>query len=113
MFARYCGPGYAAHWDQAVEAIIDCMSYPHPTLKQAITRAFHFQVENILKTLGNAEAAANLPEKIINVGRQVTKKQNSHLGPAKINNKNFLSYDFIFCLDCKHCGYFIFGYIGS
>jgi len=70
MFARYCGPGYAAHWDQAVEAIIDCMSYPHPTLKQAITRAFHFQVENILKTLGNAEAAANLPEKIINVGRQ-------------------------------------------
>lgn len=69
-FARFCGPGFSTYWDPTAEAIIDCMSYPHPILKQAVTRAFHFLIENILKTFQDPGCINNIDPTILNSGRE-------------------------------------------
>merc|ERR1719277_1522461 len=50
-FARNLGHRYQICWDVAVSRVIDCMTYPHPSLKQQVIRAFHYHIKNILDTL--------------------------------------------------------------
>eukprot|EP00494_Astrolonche_serrata_P024975 UN25235 len=49
-FAEHCGHHYHKYWEDALESIVDCFSYPHPTLKTAIIRAYHSTCMSIIKS---------------------------------------------------------------